>query len=58
MYKIIKVIQIILYIQIDDVEMRQKWLEQEQQAVELLKQQVALEEELFELKQRQRDENI
>ena len=38
--------------------MRQKWLEQEQQAVELLKQQVALEKELFELKQRQGDGNI
>ena len=39
-------------IQINDIESIQKWLEQEQQAVELLRQKVALKRELSELRQR------
>jgi hypothetical protein len=42
-------------IQINDIEIRQKWLEQEKQATELLKQQVALRKELLELEQKQKD---
>jgi hypothetical protein len=39
-------------IQTNDIEVRQKWLEQEQQAIELLKQKIALEKELLDLKQK------
>ena len=39
-------------IQVNDIEMRQKWLEQEKEAVELLKQKVTLEKELLELKKK------
>ena len=39
-------------IEVDDIEMRQKWLEQEKEAIELLKQRVTLEKELVELKKK------
>jgi len=40
-------------IKVDDIELREKWLEQEKEAIELLKEKVALEKELFEIRQRQ-----
>ena len=36
--------------QVNDIETREKWLEQEQKAIELLRQRVLLEKELLELK--------
>ena len=42
-------------IQINNIETRQKWLEQEERALELLKQKVALERELSELRRQNND---
>ncbi|CAI2199537.1 17180_t:CDS:1, partial [Funneliformis geosporum] len=40
-------------LQINNIEARQQWLEQEKQAIELLRQKVALEKELSELRNRE-----